>query len=192
MRHEFPEVLNDLVDYFLVGDLLLLKRYQEQHGLSDDVATAFTTSDSGDRAVQEGVVIPLAGIENHPYTVIFTLDDATPELLKTGSRLQHRRDGYVLRVEHRSIMLYTWRMLERVNDATVNALLARYREPGRPVIEIDNGWYQVDILGGEVPRNGWFEPVFEFVLKKTDAPGDASQVDINYLFSIDGSLDPAE
>lgn len=192
MRHEFPEVLNDLVDYFLVGDLLLLKRYQEQHGLSDDVATAFTTSDSGDRAVLEGVVIPLAGIENHPYTVIFTLDDATPELLKTGSRLQHRRGGYVLRVEHRSIMLYTWRILERFNDATVNALLARYREPGRPVIEIDNGWYQVDILGGEVPRNGWFEPAFEFVLKKTDAPGDASQVDINYRFSIDGSLDPAE
>ncbi len=192
MRHEFPEVLNDLVDYFLVGDLLLLKRYQEQHGLSDDVATAFTTSDSGDRAVLEGVVIPLAGIENHPYTVIFTLDDATPELLKTGSRLQHRRGGYVLRVEHRSIMLYTWRILERFNDATVDALLARYREPGRPVIEIDNGWYQVDILGGEVPRNGWFEPAFEFVLKKTAAPGDASQVDINYRFSIDGSLDPAK
>jgi len=191
MRHEFSEVLNDLVDYFLVGDLLLLKRFKERHALPDDVATAFTTSDSGDRAVLEGVVIPLAGIENHPYTVIFTLDDATPELLKTGSRLQHRRGGYVLRVEHRSIMLYTWRILERFNDATVSALLTRYREPGRPVIEIDNGWYDVDILGGEVPRNGWFEPAFEFVLKKADAPGDASQVDINYSFAIKGSPDPA-
>ncbi|MCA8272506.1 hypothetical protein LGN17_08265 [Burkholderia sp. AU30280] len=191
MRQAFPEVLNDLVDYFLVGDLLLLKRFKERQGLPDDVATAFTTSDSGDRAVLEGVVIPLAGIENHPYTIIFTLDDATPELLKTGSRLQHRRDGYVLRVEHRSIMLYTWRILERFNDATVDALLARYREPGRPVIEIDNGWYGVEILGGEVPCNGWFEPAFEFVLKKTDVPGDASQVDIHYRFAIDGSLDPA-
>ena len=191
MRHEFSEVLNDLVDCFLVGDLLLLKRFKEQHGLPEDVASALTTSDSGDRAVLEGVVVPLVGIENHPYTVIFTLDGDTPELLKTGSRLQHRRGGYVLRVEHRVVMLYTWRILERFNDTTVNALLARYREPGRPVIEIDNGWYEVEILGGEVPRNGWFGPAFEFVLKKTDVPSDASQVEIDYRFAIDASLDPA-
>ncbi|MGS0893891.1 hypothetical protein ACVBGC_15340 [Burkholderia stagnalis] len=191
MRHEFSEVLNDLIDYFLVGDLLLLKRYKERHGLPDDVASAFTTGDSGDNAVLEGVVIPLAGIENHPYTVIFTLDDATPELLQAGSRLQHRRGGYVLRVEHGSIMLYTWRILERFNDETVNALLVRYREPGRPTIEIANGWYEVEVLGGEVPRDGWFEPAFEFVLKRTDEPGDASQADIGYRFAIDGSSEPA-
>ncbi|WP_241301346.1 hypothetical protein [Burkholderia stabilis] len=192
MRHEFSEVLNDLIDYFLVGDLLLLKRYKEEHGLPDNLASEFTANDSGDNAVLEGVVIALAGIENHPYTVIFTLDDATPELLTTGSRLQHRRSGYVLRVENRSIMLYTWRILERFNDETVNALLARYREPGRPVIEIENGWYDVEILGGEVPRNGWFEPAFEFVLKRTDEPGDASRVDLGYRFAIDGSSDRAE
>ncbi|UXU91624.1 hypothetical protein [Burkholderia sp. S-53] len=192
MRHEFSEVLNDLIDYFLVGDLLLLKRYKEQHGLSDNVASEFTTNDSGDHAVLEGIVIPLAGIENHPYTVIFTLDDETPELLNAESRLQHRRSGYVLRVEHRSVMLYTWRILERCTDEAVNALLARYREPGRPVIEIENGWYEVEVLGGEVPRNGWFEPAFEFVLKRTDEPGDASQVDIGYRFAIDSSLDPAD
>lgn len=192
MRHEFSEVLNDLIDYFLVGDLLLLKRYKEEHGLPDNLASEFTANDSGDKAVLEGIVIALAGIENHPYTVIFTLDDATPELLTTGSRLQHRRSGYVLRVENRSIMLYTWRILERFNDETVNALLARYREPGRPVIEIENGWYDVEILGGEVPRNGWFEPAFEFVLKRTDEPADASRVDIGYRFAIDGSSDRAE
>ncbi|VBB14628.1 hypothetical protein [Burkholderia stabilis] len=192
MRHEFSEVLNDLIDYFLVGDLLLLKRYKEEHGLPDNLASEFTANDSGDKAVLEGIVIALAGIENHPYTVIFTLDDATPELLTTGSRLQHRRGGYVLRVENRSIMLYTWRILERFNDETVNALLARYREPGRPVIEIENGWYDVEMLGGEVPRNGWFEPAFEFVLKRTDEPGDASRVDIGYRFAIDGSSDRAE
>ncbi|WP_175716121.1 hypothetical protein [Burkholderia anthina] len=191
MRHEFSEVLNDLVDYFLIGDVLLLKRYQETHGLSDNLASEFTTNDSGDNAVLEGVVIPLAGIENHPYTIIFTLDGDAPELLKPESRLQHRRGGYVLRVEHRSIMLYTWRILERFTDDSVNALLARYREPGRPVIEIDNGWYDVEVLGGEVPRNGWFEPAFEFVLSKTDEPGDAAQVDAGYRFAIDSHSDPA-
>ena len=39
MRHEFSEVLNDLIDCFLVGDLLLLKRYKETHRLPDNVAS---------------------------------------------------------------------------------------------------------------------------------------------------------
>lgn len=98
----------------------------------------------------------------------------------------------MLRVEHRSVMLYTWRILERFTDETVSAVLAHYREPDRPVIELDNGWYDVEVLGGEVPRNGWFEPAFEFVLKKADARGDASNVDLGYSFAIDSSLDPAE
>ena len=61
MRQEFSEVLNDLVDYFLVGDLLLLKRFKERHGLPDDVATAFTTSDSGDRAELTASLVPAPG-----------------------------------------------------------------------------------------------------------------------------------
>ncbi len=62
---------------------------------------------SSDRAVQEGIVIPLAGIENYPYTIIFTLSGETPELLKPESRLQHQRGGYVLRIENRQLRLFT-------------------------------------------------------------------------------------
>ncbi|WP_133646370.1 hypothetical protein [Paraburkholderia flava] len=184
MPQEFSEVLNDLIDYFLVGDIRLLKRYKTGNNLPDDLASEFTTTDSGDNAVLQGIVIPLAGIANHPYTIIFNVSGETPELLKPESRLQHRRAGYVLRVEHRSVMLFTWRILQRFTDETLDGLLKRYQEPGRPVIEVENGWYEVEILGGEVPRNGYFEPAFEFVLKKTEGPGDASQVDINYPFTI--------
>lgn len=72
MRYEFVEVLNDLIDYFLIGDLRLLKKYKDDHELSDDLASEFASNDSGDRAVEGGIVIPLAGIENYPYTIILT------------------------------------------------------------------------------------------------------------------------
>lgn len=54
MRYEFSEVLNDLVDYFLLGDIQLLESFKQQHELPDDLARAFTTGDSGDLAVAEG------------------------------------------------------------------------------------------------------------------------------------------
>lgn len=38
MQYEFDEVLNDLIDYFLLGDLLLLQRFKQQHQLPDDLA----------------------------------------------------------------------------------------------------------------------------------------------------------
>lgn len=41
MRHEFSEVVNDRIDCFLVGDLLLLKRYKETRRLSDNIAFEF-------------------------------------------------------------------------------------------------------------------------------------------------------
>lgn len=61
MRHEFSEVLNDGVDYFLLGDIQLLERFKQDQQLPDDLAYAFTHDDSGDQAVSEGVVLPLAG-----------------------------------------------------------------------------------------------------------------------------------
>jgi len=189
MRHEFSEVLNDLVDYLLVGDIQLLDRFKHEHGLPDDLASEFTHNDSGDQAVREGVVLPLAGVDNLPYHIIFTLDGATPALLEPGSRLKHRRNGYVLQVEHRAVMVYTWRILQHFTNKTLGDLLARYQVPGRPIIELENGWYDVEVLGGAVVRDGLYEPAFEFVLTKRWSRGEAKDVDIGYAFSLRGYFD---
>ena len=225
-RHQFSEVINDLISYFLLGDILLLKRYKKENGLSNNLALDFTTNDSSDQVVQDGIFIPMPGIENHLYTIIFNLSTQTPELLKEKSRLQHRRGGYVLRIENNSLMLFTWRILENFTDATLDELLKLYNSPGRPMIELENGWYDVEILGGEIPvvRDGprpsrwddegglirpieralrtprwydveklggkapdgtdWFEPAFEFVLKKVEGPKKAANIDLNYQFAI--------
>lgn len=188
MRYEFNEVLNDLVDYFLLGDIQLLARFKQENDLPDDLAYEFTHNDSGDQAVLEGVVLPLAGIENLPYTIIFSVDEDNPALLEAGSRLQHRRGGYVLRVENRAVMLFTWRILQHFTNKTLGDLLARYQMPNRPIIELENGWYNVEVLAGAVKRDGLYEPTFEFLLKKSWSRGDASRVDTGYAFTLRGDF----
>ncbi len=166
--YHFTEVLNDLIDYFILGDIVLLDQWKQEKGLSDRLAAEFTTNESGDQAVREGIVLPMNGIENYPYTIVFTLSDAAPELLKPENRLQLRRGGYSLRVEHNSLVLFTWRILENFTTDNVAALLNHYRTHHRPMIEVANGWYSVDILGGEMLVESDYEPTFEFILRKTD------------------------
>ncbi|NQD53955.1 hypothetical protein HP546_01075, partial [Pseudomonas sp. CM25] len=119
----------------------------------------------------------------------FTLDGHTPALREAGSRLKHRRNGYVLRVEHGALMLYTWRILQHFTPKTLGDLLARYQVPGRPMIELDNGWYDVEVLAGALVRDGVYEPAFEFVLNKRWNRGEAAGVDTGYAFGLRGYFD---
>ncbi|AXU94034.1 MAG TPA: hypothetical protein DD850_15635 [Erwinia persicina] len=185
MRYEFTEVLNDLIDYFLLGDIRLLQKFKQDNGLGDDLAAEFISNTSADRAVESGIVIPLAGIENYPYTIIFSLSNDTPELLKPESRLQLRRGGYLLQVENRRVLLFTWRILQNFTDSEISLLQQLYDESGRPQIEVENGLYDVEILGGEVLRDGYYEPAFEFVFKKTTRTHTTPDVDSSYRFTLD-------
>ena len=58
MIYRFTEVLNDLVNCFILGDILLLEEWKNENNLSDDLATEFTINESGDRVFDEGIVIP--------------------------------------------------------------------------------------------------------------------------------------
>ena len=108
MIYRFTEVLNDLVNYFLLGDILLLEDWKQANHLSDDLAMEFTTNESGDRIFAEGIVIPMTGIENYPYTILFNLSGDRPELCKERNRLQLRKSGYSLKVDHNIVPLALW------------------------------------------------------------------------------------
>lgn len=101
MIYRFTEVLNDLVNYFLLGDILLLEDWKQANHLSDDLAMEFTTNESGDRIFAEGIVIPMTGIENYPYTILFNLSGDRPELCKERNRLQLRKSGYIIPISSR-------------------------------------------------------------------------------------------
>ena len=165
MIYRFTEVLNDLVNYFLLGDILLLEDWKQANHLSDDLAMEFTTNESGDRIFAEGIVIPMTGIENYPYTILFNLSGDRPELCKERNRLQLRKSGYSLKVDHNMLMLFTWPILEQFTPEKVKDLISYYRVHKKPMIELANGWYHIEILGGETLQDGDYEPTFEFVIQ---------------------------
>lgn len=191
--YKFDEVLNDLMDYFILGDPDYLLQYKIDNGLPDDLLTEFTTEETGDIAVENGVIVPMIGIENYPYTIYFNLSTETPELLKPESQLQHQRDGYCLRVENGRIYLYT---IPYLNDFTATKVeaLKKYKPA---TIEIQNGWYSVTILGGltkqitainttngTIENSETMEPTFEFILSPAiEQPNYTA--DFSYPFKIE-------
>ena len=176
MKYKFEEVLNDLMDYFILGDPDHLLQYKIKNSLPEDLLTEFTTHETGDQAVEQGAITPMIGIENYPYTIYFNLSDDTPELLKPESVLQHKRDGYCLRVDNGRIYLFTIPYLQNFTEETVRVL----KKLKKATVKVPNGWYSVSILGGLTRQvvdyenaNGenkamiTMEPTLEFLIKRS-------------------------
>lgn len=191
--YKFDEVLNDLMDYFILGDPDYLLQYKIENDLPDDLLTEFTTEETGDQVVEEGVIVPMIGIENYPYTIYFNLSDETPELLKAENEVQHHRDGYCLKVVNGRIYLYTIPYLRDFTETKVG-LLKKYKHAS---IELPNGWYTVTILAGltkqlleaetvsgKIEEFESMEPTFEFVLKPS-AEKPEYTADFTYPFKVE-------
>lgn len=180
--YKFTEILNDLVDYFILSDPHCLLQYKTTHGLPDDLLTEFTTQDTGDVVVEEGIIIPLARVNNYPYTIYFNLTNDTPELLKPGNDLQVRQDGYCLKVESGRIYLFT---MPYLRNFTADAV-AKIAQLQRATVEVPNGWYEVSVLGGQTLQEDGLEPTFEFLLKAVPAkPVYAGDIGVAYDIDCD-------
>jgi len=192
MKKTFSEVLNDTIDYFLLGDIELLRNYKIKNNLSNDLATEFTTTENGDEIVKKGLVMPMSKIVNLPYTIIFNTSETQSEFEKKENNLSFKKSGYILKVENRKIILFTWWILNDFTDEKVKELVENPSKWNKPFIEIENGWYDVDILGGftkqqfefknkegNIIKDYSFEPTFEFKLtlrkKKSDFKADVNQ-----------------
>ena len=186
MKYKFTEVLNDLVNYFLLGDIQLLEEWKKGNNLSDNLAMEFTTTESAEAAVCNGIILPMAGIENYPYTIYFDLENETPELLGREGRLQFRHGGYSLKIANKKLMLFTWRILEQFTANKVDDLIRDYLLCRKPIIELENGWYSIEVLGGETLQDGEYEPTLEFLVCRTDGQ-EAKKVNINERFKIQSS-----
>ncbi|WP_149206859.1 hypothetical protein [Flavobacterium johnsoniae] len=191
--YKFDQVLNDLMDYFILGDPDYLLQYKIENDLPDDLLTEFTTEETGDQVVEEGVIVPMIGIENYPYTVYFNLSNETLELLKAENEVQHQRDGYCLKVANGRIYLYTIPYLRDFTETKVG-LLKKYKHAS---IELPNGWYTVTILAGltkqlleaetvsgKIEEFESMEPTFEFVLKPS-AEKPEFTADFTYPFKVE-------
>ena len=126
-------------------------------------------------------------IENYPYTILFNLSGDRPELCKERNRLQLRKSGYSLKVDHNMLMLFTWPILEQFTPEKVKDLISYYRVHKKPMIELANGWYHIEILGGETLQDGDYEPTFEFVIQPATNEEATINADMNFSFEITSS-----
>ena len=164
----FTECLNDTWNYFFLGDPENLSLFKQEHDLTDDLMSHFTTDNSGDLVLEKGVLIPLCGINNYPYTIYFQINTTKSVFDDQSNDLQFRQAGYILEVINNRIYLITvpylkeWTKDGRVNSLKTNGL--------RPEVNLENGFYHVEISGGETQQESGWEPTLEFTLKKTDQP----------------------
>ncbi|CAH0533339.1 hypothetical protein VST7929_01205 [Vibrio stylophorae] len=174
---QYTECLNDLMDYFILTDIEGLTTYQEEEGLQADLLTEFTSNESGDCAVESGVMVPLAGIENYPYILYFNLG-VHSVFEQRHSDLQHRQSGYVLQVVSGRVYLLTMPLLR--DWPTLSAVVVAHK----PYLDIANGWYQVTVHIGETQQESGWEPTLEFMFEPV-AQKPALKADINYRYGID-------
>lgn len=183
------------MDYFILGDPHCLLNYQQNHQLPTDLLTEFTAKETGDQAVEDGIIVPLSGVVNYPYTIYFNLSNETPALLKEENKLQVKQEGYCLKVEKGQIYLYTMPYLRDFTTNKVDAL----KKQSTATIALENGWYNITVLGGEtfqditvVNKEGQkiihqsLEPTFEFIIKPS-ATKPAYTANIGYSFKIETS-----
>ena len=187
MIYKFTEVLNDLVNYFILGDILLLENWKRANHLTDDLAMEFTTNESGDRAFAEGIVIPMTGIENYPYTILFNLSGDRPELCKEKNRLQFRKSGYSLKVAHNTLLLFTWPRLKQFTPEKVKDLISYYRVHKKPIIELANAGIISRFWAEKPCRMGNMKPTFEFVIQPATNEEATINTDMNFSFEITSS-----
>ncbi|MCA9572641.1 MAG: hypothetical protein KC656_32600 [Myxococcales bacterium] len=159
----FTEVLNDFFDLWVLADPEVLTRFQGEERLSDDLVDAFTRGDTVDRALAEGVLLPMSGIVNQPYTMVFRRADEGSVFGATGADLQVERHGYGLRVTSGVVGLITVPYLRRWNDEGRARLRAAVDVGVRQAASVDSGFYAVSVLGGMVADGATFEVVFDEV-----------------------------
>lgn len=121
------------------------------------------------------------------YTILFNLSGDTPELCKEKNRLQFRKSGYSLKVAHNMLLLFTWPILKQFTPEKVKDLISYYRVHNKPMIELENGWYHIEILGGETLQDGDYEPTFEFLIQPAVNEEATINADMNCSFEITSS-----
>ena len=179
---KFIECLNDTWDYFFLGDPECLSDFKEENNLSDDLIGEFTSNESGDLVVKQGVLIPMSGIENYPYTVFFNIDSDMSVYDDESSDLQFRKDGYILKVTSNEIYLFT---IPYLKAWTENGIKNLKNNGIRPRVNLENGLYTVEILGGETIQDKFWDPTIEFLLRKSDGDAECKVHDVGFKFKIE-------
>ena len=179
---KFTECLNDTWDYFFLGDPANLSKFKSDHQLPDDLISNFTTSHHGDLVVEKGILIPLSGIANYPYHIFFQINADDSVFDDQQHDLQFKKSGYLLEVMNQEIYLMT---VPYLKNWTEEGGIKTLRSNGLcPKVNLENGLYAVEILGGETHQESGWEPTIAFTLKKEENKSKFAVADVNFKFHI--------
>lgn len=177
MQKKYTECLNDLMDYFILADVYNLSEFQRVNHLSNNLLQEFTSNASGDKAVCSGVITPIKGVENFPYTIYFSQPpESAFKTLK--SNVQHQERGYCLEITNSKVSLLTMPFLQDWAEESHKLALTR------PYYDLKNGFYEVEIVCGETLQDECWEPTFEFIFHALCEPFEVTG-DIHHVFKIE-------
>lgn len=140
-----------------VFDLDKLSQFQQDHNLEEDLLEVFTSSDLGDQALQEGVVIPLLNIPgDYYYLSVSDLEKESPYL--KNNQIIIKSNGWVINSSTGILHVMGIGYLKKFNRDVVlkNKKFIQFN--------VVPGWYEVEIVGGVDEDE---KLVYEFNLKRT-------------------------
>ena len=81
-----------------------------------------------------------------------------------------------------------FRSVRQFTHEKANNLISYYRVHKKPMIPLANGWYHIEILGGETLQDEDYEPTFEFVIQPASNEEAAINTDMDFSFKIISSV----
>lgn len=198
---QFNRCLTNGMDYFIGADPYALLDFKKRNNLDDDLLTEFTTNDSGDNVVTEGIMIPLEKCAIVPHTIYVNFSEKNRVLTNEESDFQFKEGSYPLKIVSGIFCVFAIDYLENFTEEAVENIIILYRDKNYAIIDLDNGWYSVEILAGLTQQNfekssyHWgeimddMEPTFEFCLhKQVEKPKLTAKLNREYKIEINKDI----
>ena len=126
-------------------------------------------------------------VQKEQFRIICHISKRTARYLLQSGLVPCVQSGKKTRNYTIMLMLFTWPILEQFTPEKVKDLISYYRVHKKPMIELANGWYHIEILGGETLQDGDYEPTFEFVIQPATNEEATINADMNFSFEITSS-----
>lgn len=172
--------VNDTYDWFLLADVANINHLKEQRNLGTNLLEVLTTTEIGDMVAAEGILIPLMGIDNLPYTIVFNVNEPST-FTQAGLTPTHQQDGYVIEIISGQITLFTVPYL--IDWSAHSPRLLAATSTTHPCAPLANGWYRLQVNVGDMHDEDC-SSVIEFCLQPV-AQAPEFSADVNYQFALE-------
>ncbi|MEM9192057.1 MAG: hypothetical protein AAGF12_22990 [Myxococcota bacterium] len=176
----FEEVHPEFYDGFVLAEPAQVERFRVKNGLPANLLSEFTSRESGDEVMKQGVMIWMGGIGPDYYDIVFSNAEHPPFLSREGHRIVLTAEGYVTNVVDGCLHLFSLRYLEDFGPAAIASIEKRAEDSNRPRYELTPGRYGLAIFGGFHGTHR--TPVYEFHFQRDPEAEFSGEVNLAFGF----------